>query len=103
VLLGIEQALVLANKHPGMLADELSDYLFARSTGHIGSLMDLINRGAARAIRTGAERLTQDLLDAVKIDEAAEKARLELAAAMAAGSLTTRVQGRTARRRRPTA
>ncbi len=101
VLLGIEQALVLANKHPGMLADELSDYLFARSTGHIGSLMDLINRGAGRAIRTGAERLTQDLLDTVKIDEAAEKARLELAAALAAGGLSTRVQGRRVRRRRP--
>ncbi len=105
VLLGIEQALVLAGKHPGMLAEELSDYLFARSTGHIGSLMDLLNRGAARTIRTGAERLTKDLLDTIKIDEAAEKARLELAAAIDAGTLTTRVQGRPAAgrtRRRPT-
>ena len=32
-----------------MLADELSDYLFARTTGHIGSLMDLINRGRGPA------------------------------------------------------
>jgi len=44
------------------------------------------------------------MLDTVKIDEAAEKARLELAAAMVAGTLTTRVQGRAApsgKRRRP--
>ena len=47
-----------ADKHPGMLADDLSDYLFARSTGHIGSLMTLINRGCQRAVRTGTERLT---------------------------------------------
>jgi hypothetical protein len=32
-----------------MLADELSDYLFARTTGHIGSLMDLINRDSGLA------------------------------------------------------
>jgi hypothetical protein len=37
MLLAIEQRLVLAGKHPGMLADELSDYLFARSTGHSAS------------------------------------------------------------------
>jgi hypothetical protein len=28
-----------------MLAEDLCDYLFARSTGHIGSLMTLVNRG----------------------------------------------------------
>ena len=41
-----------------MLADDLADYLFARSTGHFASLMSLISRGCLRAIRTGAERLT---------------------------------------------
>ncbi|HJQ45767.1 MAG TPA: ATP-binding protein [Amycolatopsis sp.] len=89
MLLGLERLLVLADKQPGMLADELSDYLFARTTGHIGSLMDLINRGSGRAIRTGEERLTTELLDRVKIDEAAENARRELDAAMAAGRLSS--------------
>ena len=37
LLLAIEQRIILADKQPGMLADELCDYLFARSTGHIGS------------------------------------------------------------------
>lgn len=89
LLLGIEQRLVLANTKPGMIADDLSDYLFARSTGHIGSLMTLINRGCQRAIRTGEERLTHDLLDRVKIDIAANTARDELTRALAAKKLTT--------------
>ena len=63
MLLAIEKRIVLADKQPGMLADELSDYLFARSTGHIGSLMTLINRGCQRAVRTGAERLGQPAQD----------------------------------------
>lgn len=90
MLLAIEKRLVLANKHAGMLADDLSDYLFARSTGHIGSLMTLINRGCQRAVRTGAERLDQDLLDCVKNDAASETARQELAAAFEAGRLRSR-------------
>lgn len=57
---------MLTDKCPGMLADDLSDYLFARSTGHIGSLMTLINRGCQRAVRTGAEVLTRELMDQVK-------------------------------------
>ncbi|MFI6542975.1 AAA family ATPase [Streptomyces prunicolor] len=90
LLLAVEQRVVLADTYPGMLADDLSDYLFARSTGHIGSLITLINRGCQRAQRTGAERLTQDLLDRVKNDEAAEEARKELECALHAGKATSR-------------
>ena len=54
----IEQRLILGDKRIGMLAEELSDYLYERSTGHIGSLMDLIRRGCVRAIRTGRRRST---------------------------------------------
>jgi hypothetical protein len=94
MLLALEQRLVLADKYPGMLADDLSDYLFARSTGHIGSLMTLINRGCQRAIRTGAERLDQELMDRVKNDEASEAARLELQAALEQHRLTSRPRSR---------
>jgi hypothetical protein len=93
ILLGLERRVVLAGKYPGMLADELSDYLFARSTGHIGSLMTLVNRGCQRAVRTGAECLSAELLDRVKNDAAAEKARQELHAAVAARRVTTRPRG----------
>ena len=89
LLLAIEERLVLADTTPGMLAEHLSDYLYARSTGHIGSLMTLINRGCQRAVRTGTERLTASLLDNVKNDAAAEKARKELDAAIRARNITT--------------
>jgi hypothetical protein len=93
LLLAIERDLVLTGGHQGMLADELADYLYARSTGHFASLMTLVTRGCRRAIQTGAERLTPELLDLVHNDQAAESARQELAAAFERGLLTTRVAG----------
>lgn len=91
LLLTIERKLVLADIHRGMLADELSDYLYVRSTGHFASLMTLIARGCRRAVATGAERLTNDLMDRVANDAAAEEARVEMAAAVRAGLFTTRI------------
>ena len=91
LLLALEKRIVLADKRPGTLADDLSDYIFARSTGHIGSLMTLINRGCQRAVRTGAENLTRELLDLVKNDAASEKGRQELQTAFESGRLTTRL------------
>jgi len=90
MLLALEERVVLGGKHPGMLADDLSDYLFARSTGHIGSLMTLINRGCQRAVRTGTEHLNKELLNRVKNDAASEKGRRELEAALAAKRITTK-------------
>ena len=92
LLLAIEQQLVLARAERGMIADELADYLFARSTGHIGSLMNLISRGCFRAVRSGDERLDVGLLDKVRNDEAAEKARLELAATPRAGTVAATIR-----------
>ena len=96
----IEQKLVLAEKYPGMLARDLSDYLYARSTGHFASLMALINRGCLRAIRSGRERLDEELMNQVKNDAAAEEARKELEAAIEAGLLTTRPTSPAERRRK---
>jgi AAA domain len=90
LLLGIEREIVLAEHHRGVLAEELSDYLFARSTGHFASLMSLLARGCYRAAKTSAEQLSVALLDEVRIDEAAEKARRSLHAAISAGQLRTR-------------
>jgi hypothetical protein len=87
LLKATERQLVLASQQPGMLVD-LADYLFERTTGHIGSFVTLIIRGCLRAIRTGQERLTADLLDQVRIDEASEQARQQLAAAFAHGRLS---------------
>jgi hypothetical protein len=90
LLLAIEKDLVLAGNYPGMVAGDLADYLFARSTGHFASLMTLVTRGCRRAIRTGTEKLTRDLLDQVRNDAAAEAARQELLAAFDAGKLSAR-------------
>jgi hypothetical protein len=75
VLRAIEDRLVLGRHEKGLLTDRLSDYLFVRSSGHMASLMTLINRAASRAIRTGVESLTEELLEEIRIDEAAESAR----------------------------
>jgi hypothetical protein len=63
LLLSVERQLVLAGRYPGMLADDLPDNLFARSSGHFASLMALISRGCLRAVRTSAERLDTALMD----------------------------------------
>ena len=97
LLATIEDRLVLASKHKGMLCEELSDYLYMRSAGHIGSLMELVRIGCARAIRTGSETLNKKLFESFKIDSAAEKARKELAASFRTRRLTTH------RRQRPRA
>jgi len=87
----IEERLVLARKHQGMLEEDLSDYLFIRSEGYIGSLMSLIERGVQRAIRRGTETLTAQLLDTIKIDRAAELARSELEAAFRTRKKSTQI------------
>jgi hypothetical protein len=90
LLLTIEQAVVLADKYPGMIADDLSDILWARSTGHFASLMTLIKRGCTEAIESGKERLTDEILATVKNDVAAERNRLEMLAAIESGQLSSR-------------
>jgi hypothetical protein len=45
-----------------MLVD-LADYLFARSSGHIGWFMTLIVRGCCQAICSGQEHLSVELLE----------------------------------------
>lgn len=74
LLATIEPKLVLADATPGMLTSQ-ADYLYERSTGMIGSLFELVMRAAARAIRTGEEQISRDLLERIRIDQAAEDRR----------------------------
>lgn len=83
----VEQAIILLDAYPGMIADDLSDYFFARTSGYIGSMMELARMGTLKAIKSGTERITKDLLDTVQIARAAEKRRYELEAAMKTGKL----------------
>ena len=84
LLLAIEKHLILASHIRACWPTTWPANFFARTTGHIGSLMTLVNRGAQGAIRRGEETLTGELLDTVKIDEAAEQARAQLQAALSA-------------------
>jgi AAA domain len=80
LLKATERQLVLAEARPGMLTGS-ADYLFARTSGCIGSFITLVTRGCFKAITTGVEALPAELLDTVRIDEASEQARRQLAAA----------------------
>lgn len=70
----LNKAIVLGNGHERMIQD-LSTYIFVRTGGNIGSLMDLIRRGTSKAIRTGRETLDRQLLDTIRLDEGAESGR----------------------------
>ncbi|MGH3420763.1 MAG: AAA family ATPase, partial [Streptosporangiaceae bacterium] len=62
-LVGIEQQLRLLRGRDGMLSGgDMPEYLFRRSHGVVGLLRRLIEDGCARAIATGEERLTRELL-----------------------------------------
>lgn len=87
LLKATERQLVLARATPGMLTS-IADYLFERTTGHMGSFVTLITRGCFKAIRAGEETLTTGLMDSVRIDEASEQARRQLAAAFTTGRLS---------------
>jgi hypothetical protein len=49
-------------------------YLHQRTGGMIGSLTHLIRGAAIRAILSGQEAITRQLLDTIRIDHAAESA-----------------------------
>ncbi len=89
LLLAIEQRLVLAHKHRGMLMG-LSDILFERSTGRIGSLTTLVSRVCQRAVRTGAEYIDPELLAQIPGDAAAEQQRAEARVVVAASRKAAR-------------
>lgn len=72
----LDKAVVLANGHERMIQD-LATYIFVRTGGNIGSLMDLIRRGTSKAIRTGHEKLDRELLDTIRLDEGAEVGRAD--------------------------
>lgn len=68
-LAGIEEHLRLLKADPGMLTEgAMPEYLFGRTRGIVGLLERLIEDGCARAVDTGVERLTTDLLDAIDIN-----------------------------------
>ncbi|MGW7095484.1 TniB family NTP-binding protein [Streptomyces sp. NPDC054874] len=68
----LESVLRLHEHTPGTLTT-MSDYLFHRTGGMIGSLSQLIRGAAVLAIEDGSETITEELLEIVPIDFAAEQ------------------------------
>jgi hypothetical protein len=69
----LEATLRLHHHEPGTLPAQ-AKYLHQRTGGMIGSLTHLIRGAAIRAILGGQEAVTRPLLEAVRIDHAAEPA-----------------------------
>jgi hypothetical protein len=68
-LAGLEQHLRLFHAAPGMLsAGTMPEYLFRRTGGLVGLLERLVEEGCAEALDTGAETLTENLLDDITIN-----------------------------------
>ena len=68
----MEASLRLHHHQPGTLTG-LDKYLFGRTSGMIGSLSQLVRGAAILAIQGGSEQITQDLLDLVPVDHAAQR------------------------------
>ncbi len=74
----LEAALVLFQHEPGSLARRHWRYLHDRTAGSIAALHNLIRLGAVRAMRTGQEALTRDLLDGIRLDYTSERRHAQL-------------------------
>ncbi|MGV4926886.1 TniB family NTP-binding protein (plasmid) [Streptomyces sp. BHT-5-2] len=84
-LVGTLESMLRLHEHaPGTLS-AMSDYLFHRTGGMIGSLSQLIRGAAVLAIEDESERITEDLLALVPIDFAAEQSEQLTAPAKATG------------------
>lgn len=69
----MEDSLRLHHHRPGALTG-LDEYLYQRTSGMIGSLSQLVRGAAIMAIQDGTEQITQELLDPVPVDHAAQRA-----------------------------
>ncbi|NEK86953.1 AAA family ATPase [Blastococcus saxobsidens] len=74
-LAAVEQDLPLLDKTPGMLSEDLPEFLFAQTGGVIGSLSRYIaeasNAVLGRSVADGGEHLTRDDFLKVQLDHAA--------------------------------
>jgi len=67
-----EQHLRLARTEPGMLTDHAT-LIHHRTQGRIASVTNLLDRACRQAVTTGTERITEQILSTVQIDNAAQQ------------------------------
>nr|WP_314621684.1 TniB family NTP-binding protein [uncultured Noviherbaspirillum sp.] len=74
LLLAFEKNLLLAlQSEKSILA--LADYIHDRTNGYIGAISNLLREGANSAIQAGEERLSEKVLNRIRLDHAAEQHR----------------------------
>ncbi|MFI2242518.1 hypothetical protein [Streptomyces chrestomyceticus] len=84
-LVGTPEFMLRLHEHaPGTLS-AMSDYLFHRTGGMIGSLPQLVRGAAVLAIEDGSAAITEELLEIVPVDFAAEQSERLTAPAEATG------------------
>lgn len=79
ILTDLEKLLVLGNLPTGTLYDMLREYLYERTGGSIGSLMNLVRKAARVAIESGTETIDRKMLANIMIDYNAEMASTHVA------------------------
>lgn len=71
-LVGAVEELIPLTRHQTGTLESVSDYLYDRTGGSIGSLRLLVSKAAQLAMADGSERIDRNTLDRVKIDMNAE-------------------------------
>ncbi|MGY5082323.1 TniB family NTP-binding protein [Streptomyces nigrescens] len=74
-LVGTLESILRLHHHQPATLTGLGEYLYHRCGGMIGSLSRLIRGAAVLAIKDGSERITEDLLEMVPVDCAAERSK----------------------------
>lgn len=72
LITAFEQRLLLLRQENGSLARDHGEYLYQRTGGHMQSLVNLLRPAALKAIESGAESITRELLDEIVIDRRGE-------------------------------
>lgn len=69
VLRGFEDRFrLVGSPEPGWMHVDLAEYLWVVTEGHFNSLVRLLNQAYSRAIRSGTERITRDLLEEITVE-----------------------------------
>ncbi|RKR75896.1 TniB family NTP-binding protein [Frondihabitans australicus] len=92
-LMSLEQNLRLLDQQRGDLFWHCADIVWAMTAGRWRSLAFLINSACSKAIRTGTERLTPELIGSLKIDALAEPTARKYLPTLGTGAWTTRPKG----------
>lgn len=75
LLRALEDELVLLKAPRNMLSGALRRYLFERTGGEMGALMQLVRLATFRAIKIGQEKIDRGLLDGIRLSHAVEVQR----------------------------